>query len=425
MNDDEEIQQMTPPQKRPLLLYALFTASAISYVGDVLTLLAIPWFVLTTTGSITKTGITAFFSTLPTVLAAFFGSVFIDRVGYKRTSVLSDIASAVSVALIPLLYHTVGLAFWQLLVLVFLGGLLKSPGSTARTAMVPELVEAAQMRLERANAINDGVSRISNFIGAPLAGVLIAFIGTSNLLWFDGASFALSALFIGIAIPTALVKHAAKEESKSNYWADLRDGWRFIGHDSVILAIVITVMITNLLDNAFISVIGPAYIKQVFNSAVPLGLIFAAFGGAAFVGNIIFAAIGHRLPRRLTFGVGFVIGGAARFWILLIPILPLLVVVYAIAGLAAAPINPLIDTLAFERIPKEMRARVFGSIIAGAFVGIPLGTLLSGYIVPLVGLRMSLVVIGALYLLTTCSLLVNPALKKMDGKKVEPPKVIE
>ena len=425
MNDVEEIPQTTPTQKRPLPLYALFTASAISYVGDVLTLLAIPWFVLTTTGSITKTGITAFFSTLPTVLAAFFGSVFIDRVGYKPTSVLSDIASAVSVALIPLLYHTVGLAFWQLLVLVFLGGLLKSPGSTARTAMVPELAEAAQMRMERANAINDGVNRISSFIGAPLAGVLIAFIGTSNLLWFDSASFAISALLIGIAIPTALVRYANKEQVKSTYWTDLREGWRFIGHDSVILAIVITVMITNLLDAAFSSVIGPAYIKQVFNSAVPLGWILAAFGGTAFVGTIIFGAGGDRLPRQLTVAVAFVIGDAARYWILLLPILPLLVVVYAIAGLAAAPINPLIDTLAFERIPKEMRARVFGSIIAGAFVGIPLGTLLSGYIVPLIGLRMSLVVIGTLYLLTTGSLLINPALKTMDVKKVEPPKVIE
>lgn len=425
MNDVEEIPQITPAQKRPLPLYALFAASAISYVGDVLTLLAIPWFVLVTTGSITKTGITAFFSTLPTVLAAFFGSVFIDRAGYKLTSVLSDIASAVSVALIPLLYHTIGLAFWQVLVLVFIGGLLKSPGGTARTAMVPELTEAAQMRLERANAINDGVSRISNFIGAPLAGVLIAFIGTSNLLWFDGVSFALSALLIGIAIPAALVRHVDKEQVKSNYWVDLRDGWRFIGHDSVILAIVVTVMITNLLDAAFSAVIGPAYIKQVFNSAVPFGLILAAFGGAAFVGTLIFGTIGHRLPRRLTFGVGFVLGGAVRFWILLVPALPLLIIVYAIAGFAIAPINPLIDTLMFERVPKEMRARVFGSLTAGVFVGIPLGTLLSGYIVPLVGLRMSLVVIGALYLLTTGSLLINPALKAMDIKKLSSPKMVE
>jgi len=425
MNDVEVIQETVPTRKRPLPLYALFAANTISYVGDVLALLAIPWFVLVTTGSITKTGITAFFSTLPTVLVAFFGSVFIDRVGYKLTSIISDTISTVSVALIPLLYHTVGLAFWQLLALVFIGGLLKSPGATARSAMVPELVEVARMRMERANAINDGVRRVSSFIGAPLAGILIAFIGTSNLLWFDGASFALSALLIGIAIPTALVKHETREQVESNYWKDLRDGWRFIGHDSVILAIVVTVMITNLLDAAFSAVIGPAYIKQVFNSAVPFGLILAAFGGTAFVGTIIFGTIGHRLPRRLTFGVGFVLGGAVRFWVLLIPVLPLLVIVYAIAGFAIAPINPLIDTLMFERVPKEMRARVFGSLTAGVFVGIPLGTLLSGYIVPLVGLRMSLVVIGALYLLTTGSLLINPALKAMDIKKLSSPKMVE
>lgn len=416
MKSVEETAETIQGQRQPLPLFTLFAASAISYVGDYLTLIAIPWFVLSTTGSITKTGITAFFSTLPTVLSAFFGSALVDRLGYKRTSVMSDIASAVSVALIPLLYNTVGLAFWQLLVLVFIGGLLKSPGATARTAMVPELVGTARMRMERANAINDGISRISSFIGAPLAGVLIAIIGTSNLLWLDGASFGISALLIGFIISSSLVHTQAKEKT-SNYWTDLRDGLRFIRRDSLILAIVVTVMVTNLLDAAFFSVIEPAYIKKVFNSALPLGLISAALGGAGFVGTILFGAIGHRLPRRLTFAVAFTIGGALRFWIFLVPILPILIIANGIAGLAIAPINPLIDTVTFERVPAEMRARVFGIGIAGAFVGVPIGTVLSGYLATLIGLRSSLLVMGALYLVTTLSLLVNPALKTMDAKK--------
>ncbi len=52
-------------------LYALFAANIISSVGNVLTFLAVPWFVLQTTGSVTKTGITAFFTTIPTVISAF------------------------------------------------------------------------------------------------------------------------------------------------------------------------------------------------------------------------------------------------------------------------------------------------------------------------------------------------------------------
>jgi predicted MFS family arabinose efflux permease len=60
-----------------------------------------------------------------------------------------------------------------------------------------------------------------------------------------------------------------------------------------------------------------------------------------------------------------------------------------------------------------MRARVFGTTTAGVLVGIPLGTFVSGYVVTWIGLEYTLLVMGALYFLTTASLLVNPALKKM------------
>ncbi|MBA2678910.1 MAG: MFS transporter, partial [Ktedonobacteraceae bacterium] len=351
------LQPAQPTNQLPII--AFFTGSAISYVGDMLTLLAVPWFVLQTTGSVIQTGIAAFFSTLPAVFSAFFGSALVDRLGYKRTSVVGDIASGLAVLLIPLLYSTLGLAFWQLLALVFLGGLLKSPGITARSAMVPELAAEANMRLERANALSDGLARVSRLIGAPLAGALILLIGTSNLLWFDALSFALSALLIGLAVPST---SSIPQIRQSSYLKSLWSGVHFIQHDSLILSLVIVVLITNMIDAAFFSVIAPAYIKQVFHSALPLGLLVAALGGSAFVGTLIFGAIGHRLPRRLTFGIGYTVGGASRFWaFLLFPILPVLIAVNIVAGLAIAPINPLMDTIMQERLPIEMRARVFGT----------------------------------------------------------------
>src|SRR6266508_4583462 len=121
-------------KKNSLPIYSLFTANAISLVGNVLSAIAIPWFVLQTTGSATQTGITGFFTVLPVVLAGFFGGTLVDRLGYKRTSIISDLASGVTTTLIPLLYFTIGLEFWQLMVLVFLGALLDAPGSTARSA---------------------------------------------------------------------------------------------------------------------------------------------------------------------------------------------------------------------------------------------------------------------------------------------------
>src|SRR5258708_15983933 len=108
------------PVQRQWPIYALFLGNTISYVGDILTLLAIPWFVLQTTGSVVQAGITGFCSALPMVLSAFFGSALVDRLGYKRTSVIGDMLCGLTVMFVPLLHHTIGLALWQLLTLVFL-----------------------------------------------------------------------------------------------------------------------------------------------------------------------------------------------------------------------------------------------------------------------------------------------------------------
>jgi MFS family permease len=404
----------TPAKQNNIPLYALFGANIISYVGDVMMDLAIPWFVLQTTGSITKTGITAFFTTLPIIISAFFGSALVDRLGFKRSSVISDLVSAVSVALIPLLYSTIELAFWQLLVFVFLAGLCQTPGSTARMAMLPDLVARSTMPLERANAATDGIRRVSRFIGAPLAGVLIAFIGTSNLLWIDGASFFVSALLIGLVVnktPTTAGGTGVRQ-----YFSDIMEGLHFIRRTPLILAILLTVMITNTLDEAHFAVILPDYVRHFFGSAVVLGVLTAALGGAAFVGTVVFGAIGHRLPRRLTFGVCFILL-SVRFWIMaLVPPLSIIIASNIISGAAAGPLNPIMYTLEQELVPSEMRARVFGTMTAGGFLAMPIGVILSGYLVQFVGLQLSLFIIGACYLLTTASLLVNPALSKMEKR---------
>ncbi len=409
-------QEQRSEQRAAWPIYALFTGNTISYLGDILTLLAIPWFVLQTTGSVVQTGITGFCETLPMVFSSFFGSALVDRLGYKRTSVIGDVLNGLTVLLIPLLYHTTGLAFWQLLVLVFIGGLLRSPADTARFALVPDLAALARMRLERANAWMDGVRRLANFLGGPLAGVLIALIGTSNLLWLDAISFACSALLIGLSVPACVSHHKTNNEqqTRGRYFAELGEGVRFIARDAVILTIIVVCLITNLIDAANFAVVQPAYIMQTYHSAVPMGLLVAALGGMAFAGTVIFGTVGHRFPRRLTFGISFTIGGALRFWFLLIPNLPVVIGWYALAGLAIGPINSLIDTVLQERTPPALRARVWGVLSAGTMAGIPLGTFISGFVVTWIGLRATLVAMGAIYLLATLSILINPALKQME-----------
>src|SRR5713226_8988555 len=103
---------------------ALVAATAVSLIGSLLTLVALPWFVLQVTGSPAQTGLTGSFLALPQFVSGILGGAVIDRLGYRRVSIAADLVSGAGIAAIPLLYATGGLAFWQILALVFVGGLL-------------------------------------------------------------------------------------------------------------------------------------------------------------------------------------------------------------------------------------------------------------------------------------------------------------
>jgi MFS family permease len=433
MTSEAVVDQSTihgPVRRMPL--YALYVSNVVSAVGDVLMFLAVPWFVLQTTGSVVQTGLAAFFTTASVAISALFGSAIIDHLGFRRASVVSDLASAAGVALIPLLYETIGLPFWALLLLVFLAGLLTTPGATAREAMVPDLAGLARVRLERAAAATDGMTRLSRFIGAPLAGILIALIGSGNLLWIDAATFAFSALVIGRLVPatlhppaTSATIDAASDQAGSGvgrYLRGLREGFAFIRNDPVLFWPTLVTLVTNLLDAGATGVLSPVFVKQMYGSAVWLGAMVAAFGGAAFLGTVVFGAIGHRLPRRLTLGLCFMFGGAIRFFFMVIfaPQPVVMVALLALCGFFIGSINPIYSTISFERIPVTLRARVFGVMTAGSFVGAPLGGLLAGAIEPGIGIIPALLLFGAIYLVATSSLLLIPSLRGMDARPEAP-----
>lgn len=403
-------------KRNTLPLYSLFAANAISMVGNVMANIAIPWFVLQTTGSATQTGITGFFTILPVVIAGLLGGALIDRLGYKPTSIIADLASGVTVALIPIFHFTIGLPFWLLMVLVFMGALLDAPGSTARASMIPELAEMAGMPIERAASANQIVERGSRLVGAPLAGLLIAFLGTANVLWFDAISFFISAGMVAWLVAAPRIK--AKIEHRGKYTQEILDGFRAIRKDAVILAIVIVVMITNFLDAGFGGVVKPYYVKEIFGSALSLGVLIAANGAGAVVGALIFGAIGYRLSRRITFAAGFTLTALRYFIYVLFPSLPILIIGEFICSVGAGPLNPIIDSVSYERIPVNMRGRIFGAIQAGAWIAMPLGVLLGGVLTEALGLTTLLIAMGVIYVATTLSIAAIPAMKGMEKKKV-------
>lgn len=390
-------------------LFALYAANGISMIGNVLTALAIPWFVLQTTGSAEKTGLTGFFSALPIAVAAFIGGSIVDRLGFKRMSIVADLASGVTVALIPLLYLTVGLDFTVLLGLVFIANLLDAPGSTAREAIVPELATRAGVSFERAGSMNQIVERSSRLIGAPLAGALIVGFGATTVLWIDALTFIASAGMISFLIHQT--KGHLHQETRRHWRAELLEGIHFIWRDRLLLTIVGTVMITNFLDTGILQTI---FIQRAYQNALALGLSVAASGGGAVLGALFFGAWGTRLSRRMLFIGLFILLSLRYFIYAFYPPLELVIAVQFMTGLAAGPINPLLYTVQYERVPADLRGRVFGAISAGAMLATPLGALYSGVGVDRIGLTGALLLTGVIYFATTSSLLFNRSTRQME-----------
>jgi MFS family permease len=390
---------------------SLVVATAVSLIGSELTIVALPWFVLQTTGSAAQTGITGAFASLPQFISGILGGAVIDRVGYRRISVVADLVSGSGIAAVPLLYATTGLAFWQLLGLVFVGTLLSIPGLTARRAMLPELAHAAAWRLERMNAMFEGVTYLALLVGPAVAGVLVSAIGAANVLWVDACTFLFSAVVIRLGVPRIT---AARQQSEP-IASQLTGGLRFLGRDRLLLALAVQLSITNFLFGPLFSVILPVYARDVYGSPTALGLLLAALGLGSVIGTIGYGVIGHRMSRRALWIAGYMVvpfGFAA-----LVVALPLWAVlgVYFLSGVVSGPVNPLLVTIRHERIPPELRGRVFSTFSAVAQIAQPLGIATGGAAVELLGFATAVVAFGTAAAVVALSLLLLPALRTMDA----------
>lgn len=403
-----------------LPLYGWLAAETISLVGTRISMLALPWFVLETTGSPARAGLIALFEMTPLVLSKIFGGPIIDRIGPRRVAIACDLGSAVVVGLIPLLYAAGLLHFPILLALVALAGALRGPGDAAKSAMIPQLVEAAGVPTERATGLHSFVERTASMLGAAAAGLLIGLVGATDAIVIDAASFALGALVL--ATTTAGLARARgpepaeHPERPTRYRAQLAEGWHFLRSDRVLLGIAFMVALTNLIDLAWSSVLMPVWGQQHAGPET-IGLLFATFSGFSAVGSAVAAALGNRMRRYPTYLVCFLITGIPRFLVIAFGA-PLWVVfvVFAIGGTSSGFINPILGAIQFERIPAHVLGRVMSLISAFAWGLMPLGGLLGGSLVSAFGLTTALVACGIAYFVVTMFPAIDPTWKQIERR---------
>lgn len=415
-----------PRSIRPLA--GVLGAMAVSLTGTRVSAIALPWFVLATTGSATMTGVVAFVEMTPYVLVKALAGPVIDRLGPRVVSWTTDAASAVAAGLIPLLHGLGLLPFWLLLALVALVGAVRGPGDLAKEVMVPDAADRARIPLERATGLAGVTERLASTVGPAVGGGLIALLGPMAGLTVNAVAFALGSVVIGLALPRGMGRAAAapdpvatgggEGEAQPGYWQMFREGFTFLRGEPLLLTVIVMIGVTNLLDAGFITVLIPVWAQESGGGPAAIGLTGSAWGIAAVCGSLIAAAVAHRLPRRTVFFAGFLLCGAPRFLVLALDApMGVVLAVFAVGGFGSGFLNPILGAMTFERVPRHLLGRVGALGDSLAWAGIPLGGLLAGTAVAFAGLIPVLFACGGLYLATTTLAGLRPEWREMDRRR--------
>lgn len=376
-----------------------------------MTMLAIPWFVLESTGAGVDTGLVVATETIGLLVGSAFGGPWVDRLRPRRAAVLFDLAAALVVLSIPLLHARDALPLWVLGSLGLLLGVSRAPGDAARQVLIPDIAVRTGIAVERVTTAYDAPSQGARALGAPIAGAIIAMFGAPAALVVDATSFVLAAVITRLMLEEAVID----SRHEGGYLRQLANGFGFLRRDRTLVAILGMVAVTNGLNSGLTSVLVPTYGYQVLRSPVGVGLIFASAGAAIVLSSVLFAWIGVHWRRWPVLVVCYLIVLGPRGGIFLLqPDLAVLVTVSGIVMLAFGPLNPILGAVKTERTPPSYRARVFGAITAAALLGMPVGTLIAGLLSDHIGLMPSIAVFTAASTMMSLCPLVFPAWRDVD-----------
>jgi len=400
-------------ERRDLLPFlALEAATLIAGTGNGVAAIALPWLTLQLTNDPAAAGIVVAAGALPTLAASLASGVIIDRLGRQRTSVGSDVFSAISAAMIPLAALAGILTYPLVLVASVIGAVFDPVGVTAREAMLPDVAKRGHLELERVNGVHEAVWGMAWLLGPGIAGVLIGSIGAEAAFWAMFVGFVVSAVLVGAAcIPTPPRTH------EPQHWlTDALDGARFVWRDPAIRSTTVLSTISFTLVYSVVAVVLPV-VYEGLNQPRALGVLFMTFSAGGIVGALAYSALGPRLPRRLAFVGGLVATTAVAAVFALSPVYWVQLLVMAVAGFLTGPVNPIVNVVLQERAPEEMRGRALSMVFALAYALYPVGYVAAGFLIKWAGAPATFATMAVASGLVALWSMVTPALRGMDAAR--------
>jgi MFS family permease len=352
---------------------ALVAGEIVSILGTRMTYLALPWFVLVTTGSAGKMTLVLAAEILPMALFGIPSGTLVQKLGSRTVMLISDFARAPLLMSVPILHSAGVLSFPLLLGVVFALGCFMPPYFASQRTILPELVGEDERLMSQANSLIEGGGALAALLGPALAGVLIPFLGAPNVLYVDAATYAISFLLIFAFVPRREPVAAPAEHG-------VLAGLSFLLRDRLFGPMALTVVAFGFLGSALSATL-PVYAFETFDGSSRIaGLFYTSLGAGALVGSLIAVAAVRKVPP-LKLAALAILGFAAPMWFLPLGLPAWTVVVVLFVATAFTPLinGPTLAVLT-ARTPPDLRARVMTAVITVNTVASPLGFLAAGWV---------------------------------------------
>jgi predicted MFS family arabinose efflux permease len=362
-----------------------FSGQLISQVGSSFTLFALPLLVFKLTGSATSLAVTTASNFVPYLLFGLVLGALVDRVNRKRMMLLTDVGRGVVIAVLPALALSGTLRVADIYAVAFVQSTLGILFNCGEFAAIPSLV--GRDDLIAANGRIMATNSAGQILGPILAGVLVTLMSPADLLFFDAASFAVSAGSLALIRRSfnATDRPAAANAGVRGLLGDVREGLQYVWSNPVLRTISLMMALINFVASTEQSQL-VLFAKRVLGATdSEVAVLFAAGAAGVVAVSVGAAAIRRRLSFAVTALGALVIAGLTVTAMALIGSYPAALVLWAASSGFGLLLN--INTAALRQaiVPDELYGRVVSIAQVLAWSAIPLGALAGAAAISLSG----------------------------------------
>jgi MFS family permease len=370
----------------------MWIGACTSSIGTWMQIVAQGWLIYRLSHSAFLLALDQFLAGIPIFLFSLIGGVVADRTERRKILLLSQYVQMASAGILTFLVAFGVVHVWEILCLSFVSGFAQAFGGPAYQALIPTLVDREDM--PNAIALNSIQFNLAVTVGPALAGITLGRLGEKWCFGLNALSFL--APIISLSMISA---RFLPQKSTESMFGSLKQGIHFVWRQGAMVALIVLAFAMTFLSMPMRTYI-PVFVKDIFHRGPETyGNLLSLMGVGSICGSLGVAGLGN-ISRKGRFALSMLIVlGAGIAGFSLSKALPLSYAMLLLVGASMMAVFATVTSLVQLSITNEMRGRVM-SVYNFAFRGgMPMGNLVSSWLVPMFTAPIVLSVNGMLLVL--------------------------